>query len=121
MAQYMLSVHTGAPEGPRPQMTEEQMQASWQAIQALEEDMKSSGAFVLSARLHPADTASVVRISDGKTLTTDGPFVEAKEHLGGFYLIAAEDLDAALGWAAKVTAAVGMPIEVRPLWEEPGA
>ena len=54
-------------------------------------------------------------------LFTDGPFVEAKEHLGGFYIVAAQDLDAALGWAAKVTAAVGMPIEVRPLWEAPGA
>jgi hypothetical protein len=121
MAQYMLSVHTGAHAEPRPQMTEEQMQKSWQTINALEEDMKSSGAFVLSARLHPPDTASVVRVADGKTLTTDGPFIEAKEHLGGFYLIAAEDLDAALAWAGKVTAAVGMPIEVRPLWEAPGA
>jgi hypothetical protein len=119
MAQYMLSVHTGAMPS-RPKMTEDQMQESWQRINALEEEMTSAGAFVLSAKLHPADTATVVRVADGKTLTTDGPFVEAKEHLGGFYLIAADDLDAALAWASKVTAVVGMPIEVRPLWTAPG-
>lgn len=120
MAQYMLSVHSGAGEA-RPQMSEEEMQQGWQKINALEEELKSSGAWVFSARLHPPDTATVVRASGGEILTTDGPFVEAKEHLGGFYLIAAPDLDAALGWAAKVTAVVGMPIEVRPLWDESGA
>ena len=76
--------------------------------------MKSAGAWVFSGRLHDPDTATVVRMSDGEVLTTDGPFVEAKEHLGGFYIIEAEDLDAALVWASKVTAAVGQPIEVRP-------
>jgi hypothetical protein len=50
-------------------------------------------------------------------MTTDGPFVEAKEHLGGFYILEAEDLDAALAWAAKVTEAVHAPIEVRPFWD----
>ena len=120
MAQYMLSVHSVAGGGV-PTMTDEEMQQSWQKITVLEEEMKSSGAWVLSARLHPPDTATVVRAAGGETLTTDGPFVEAKEHLGGFYIIAAQDLDAALGWASKVTAAVGMPIEVRPLWEAPGA
>ncbi len=119
MAQYMLSVHSVA-GGARPQMTEEERQQSWRKITVLEEEMKSSGAWVLSARLHPPDTATVVRAAGGETVTTDGPFVEAKEHLGGFYIIAAQDLDAALGWASKVTAAVGMPIEVRPLWEAPG-
>ncbi len=54
-------------------------------------------------------------------LTTDGPFAEAKEHLGGFYAIEAEDLDAALAWASKATAAVGKPIEVRPFREDPDA
>jgi hypothetical protein len=56
----------------------------------------------------------VVRISGGEVVTTDGPFVESKEHLGGFYIIQAEDLDAALAWASKVTSAIKVPIEVRP-------
>ena len=55
-----------------------------------------------------------MRVSDGEVLTTDGPFAESKEHLGGFYIIEAEDLDAALAWASKATAAVAKPIEVRP-------
>jgi hypothetical protein len=95
-------------------MSAEQMQQSWQHIGALEADMKSNGAWVFSARLHEADTATVVRSANGEILTTDGPFVEAREHLGGFYIINADDLDAALAWAAKVTSAVGKPIEVRP-------
>jgi hypothetical protein len=73
------------------------------------------------ARARPApsgillpDTATVVRISEGEVLTTDGPFAESKEHLGGFYIIEADDLDAALAWAAKTAAAVRKPIEVRP-------
>jgi len=59
-----------------------------------------------------------VRVSDGDVLTTDGPFAESKEHLGGVYIIEAEDLDAALAWAAQVTGLVKAPIEVRPFWDE---
>jgi hypothetical protein len=114
MTQYLLSVHTIEGETRAP-MTDEEMQQSWKQIQALNEEMKSAGAWVFSARLHEPDTATVVRISDGEVLTTDGPFAESKEHLGGFYIIEAEDLDAALAWASKATAAVGKPIEVRPL------
>jgi hypothetical protein len=69
---------------------------------------------VFSGRLHEPDTATVVRLSGGEVVTTDGPFVESKEHLGGFYIIQAEDLDAALAWASKVTTAIEVPIEVRP-------
>ena len=119
MPHYLLSVHTvdGATREP---MSDEQMQESWQQIQALEEEMKASGAWVFSARLHDADTASVVRVSGGEVLTTDGPFVEAKEHLGGFYIIAAADLDAALGWASKVTRVISAPIEVWPFVDTAG-
>ena len=113
MAQYMLSVHSCEGEVQEP-MSEAEMQHSWQQIGTLEEELKSTGAWVFSARLHEADTATVVRVSNGEILTTDGPFVEAREHLGGFYIINAEDLDAALAWAAKTTRAVGKPIEVRP-------
>jgi hypothetical protein len=76
---------------------------------------------VFSGRLTEPDTATVVRMSGGELLTTDGPFAESKEHLGGFYIIEADDLDAALAWPSKTTAAVGAPIEVRPFWEMPDA
>jgi len=115
----MLSVHTVEGE-PREPMTDEQMQQSWQAIQALESEMKSAGAWVFSGRLHDADTATVVRESGGEVLTTDGPFVEAREHLGGFYIIEAADLDAALGWASKVTHTISAPIEVWPFVDTAG-
>jgi hypothetical protein len=113
MTQYLLSVHSVDGEVGNP-MTDEEVQQSWKQIQVLNEELKSAGAWVFSGRLHQPDTATVVRISDGEVLTTDGPFVESKEHLGGFYVIEAEDLDAALAWASKTTAAVGKPIEVRP-------
>ncbi len=69
--------------------------------------------------LHPPDTATVVRIEDGEVLTTDGPFAETKEQLGGFWIIEATDLDAALAVAAKATLACKAPVEVRPFQEEP--
>jgi hypothetical protein len=97
------------------------MQQSMQQVYALQEEMKSAGAWLFGGRLTEPDTATVVRMSGGEVMTTDGPFVEAKEHLGGFYIVEAEDLDAALGWAAKTTAIIGAPIEVRPFWDEPGA
>jgi hypothetical protein len=68
--------------------------------------------------VHPHTIASVVRIKDGEVLTTDGPFVEGKEHIGGFWVIKAADLDAALAWAAKATRACAAPVEVRPFQEE---
>ncbi len=124
MAKYMFSVHSvegdiGAP------MTDEEMQQFMKQIHVLEDEMKSAGALIFGGALHEPDTATVVRVSEGDVLTTDGPFAESKEHLGGFYLVEAEDLDAALVWASKVTAATMQPIEVRPFravsGEEPGA
>jgi hypothetical protein len=109
----MLSVHSVEGEVREP-MTDEEMQHSWKQIGILEREMKSAGAWVFSARLHEPDTATVVRMSEGKLLTTDGPFAESKEHLGGFYIIEAKDIDAALAWASKVTAAINKPIEVWP-------
>jgi len=118
MSQYLLSVHSVAGEVREP-MSDEEMQQFMTQIRALEEEMRAAGAWVFGGRLHEPDTATVVRMSDGEVLTTDGPFMESKEHLGGFYIVEAEDLDAALAWAAKTTAIVGPPIEVRPFWEEP--
>jgi hypothetical protein len=119
MPRYLLSTHTIDDEAREP-MTDEQMQRSWQAINALEAEMKSAGAWVFSGRLHDADTATVVRVSGDEVVTTDGPFVEAKEHLGGFYIIEAADLDAALGWASKVTRTISAPIEVWPFADTAG-
>ena len=113
MAQYLLSVHSVQGEVGDPK-TDEEMQRSWKQIQVLNEELKSSGAWVFSGRLHEPDTATVVRMSDGEVVATDGPFAESKEHLGGFYIIQAEDLDAALAWASRVTGAIKAPIEVRP-------
>lgn len=113
MTRYLLSVHTVEGEAREP-MTDEEMQQSYKQVLLIEEDMKSAGAWVFSGRLHEPDTATVVRQSDGDVLTTDGPFAESKEHLGGFYIIEAEDLDAALAWASKVTEVIKTPIEVRP-------
>ena len=94
--------------------TPEEMQHSWQQLRMVDAEMNSTGAWVFSARLHGPDTATVVRVANGEILTTDGPFAEAREHLGGFYVINADDLDAALTWASKVTRCIGSPIEVRP-------
>jgi hypothetical protein len=119
MPRYLLSTHVVDDEAREP-MTEEQMQHSWQEIQAIEAEMKSAGAWVFSGRLHDADTATVVRVSGDEVVTTDGPFVEAKEHVAGFYIIEAADLDAALGWASKVTRTISAPIEVWPFADTAG-
>jgi hypothetical protein len=113
MTHYLLSVHSVEGEVREP-MTDEELQQSHKQVGILEQEMKSAGAWVFSGRLHEPATATVVRIAGGEVATTDGPFVESKEHLGGFYIIQAEDLDAALAWASKVTAAINRPIEVRP-------
>ena len=113
MAQYLLSVHSVEGEAREP-MAEEEMRQFMERVGVLEKEMKSAGAWLFGGALHEPDTATVVRMSDSEVLTTDGPFAESKEHLGGFYIIEAEDLDAALAWASKTTAAVSKPIEVRP-------
>ncbi|WP_021591433.1 YciI family protein [Actinomadura welshii] len=113
MTHYMLSVHSTQDHSRAP-MSEEEMRRSYERLATVEEELKSTGAWVFSARLHEPDTATVVRMSGSEVLTTDGPFAESKEHLGGFYIIEAADLDVALSWASKVTAAIGAPIEVRP-------
>ncbi len=118
MAKYLLSLHSVEGEA-GPSMTDEDMHRYMKQIHVLEDEMKSAGAWVYGGALHGPDTATVVRMSEGDVLTTDGPFAESKEHLGGFYIIEAEDLDAALAWASKVTLAVRTPIEVRPLAVQP--
>lgn len=114
MPQYLLSAHSGTAEPGEP-MTEEQMHETMAAVDRLEQEMVDTGTWVFGGRLEGPDTATVVRATDRGAMLTDGPFVEAKEHLGGFYVIDAADLDAALAWAERVSDCVGTPIEVRPL------
>jgi hypothetical protein len=119
MAKYLLTTHTvdtGEGEAGEP-MTEAEMQERWQKLSEVEDEMKASGAWFFSGRLHDADTATVVRVAGGEVVTTDGPFVESKEHVAGFYVVEAPDLDAALGWASKVTACIDKPIEVWPFMD----
>ena len=113
MPRYLLSTHTVEGEQREP-MSEEQMHEMSQRVATTEQEMSASGAWVFSARLHGPETATVVRVSGRDALTTDGPFAESKEHLAGFYMIDADDLDGALGWATRVSEAIGRPIEVRP-------
>jgi hypothetical protein len=119
MPRYLLSAHSVEGQA-APAMSPQEVERVTAQVLALEEEMKSSGAFVLVGRLHAPDTATVVRMSAGEVITTDGPFAESKEHLGGFYIIDAADLDAALMWAGRVTALVNTPIEVRPFAGPPG-
>jgi hypothetical protein len=118
MPQYLLSVHMvdGEPEPP-----EDVIQEMYKAVDEFNASLQKSGAWVFAGGLHPADTATVVRTENGEVITTDGPFVEAKEHLGGFWVVDAPDLDAALELAAKGSAACQGPVEVRPFQDEPPA
>src|SRR5688572_25643720 len=114
MSQYLLSTYAVEGEVPGAPRTPEEMQQFMERVAALEAEMEANGAFVFGGALHGPDAATVVRSSDGDLVMTDGPFVESKEHIGGFYIINAGDLDAALAWACKVVAATNHAIEVRP-------
>lgn len=118
MPQYLLSVHTDDRQS-HPPTSDEEMRRGYEKIARLEAEMNAAGALLFSGRLEAPASAQVVRASGGKVVTTDGPFVEAKEHIGGFYIIEATNLDDALGWASKTSAAIDMPIEVRPFWKPP--
>jgi hypothetical protein len=96
------------------------MQQAIAQVDAFNEDLRASGAWVFAGGLQAPDIATVVRVDDGgDVILTDGPFAETKEYLGGFWIITAADLDAALDWAAKGSAACMGPVEVRPFQEEP--
>lgn len=111
MTQYLLSIYQ--PDGPVPEP--EVLEKVMRELQVVNEEMQAAGAWVFAAGLHPPETATVVKASGGEVVVTDGPFVEAKEHLGGFTVIEADDLDAALHWARKVaTVLEPLSIEVRP-------
>ena len=97
-------------------MTPEQQQQGVAAYAAYGEALKAGGVYVGSNRLRPADTATTLRTTNGKIQVLDGPFIESKEQLGGYYLIEVPDLDAALSWAGKCPGAAHGVIEVRAIW-----
>jgi hypothetical protein len=117
MTQYLLAMYYDDEATPPADELEQIMKD----VEALNAELRDEGSWVFSNGLHPASTATVVRTHDGGVLTTDGPFLETKEQLGGFWIIAVDDLDAALAVAARATAALrGLPIEVRPFQDRAG-
>ncbi|MEV6596194.1 YciI family protein [Actinoplanes sp. NPDC051346] len=111
MARYLLSIYQPDGDQPPPEVLDPIMAK----LAALNDEMRAAGAWVFAAGLFPPSTATVVRSRDGDTLLTDGPFAEGKEHLGGFTVIEAADLDEALGWAGRLAAITTLPVEVRPV------
>jgi hypothetical protein len=116
MKQYLLNVYQ--PDGPAP--PPEVLERISRDLDTLNQELRAAGAWVFAGALHPPATATVVRPRDGEMLATDGPFAEAKEHIGGFTIIRAPDLDAALDWGRRLARATGLPIEVRPFQDEAG-
>ena len=114
MNQFLLSTWMIEGEVPGGPGSPEEMQEFMKRVIALETEMDEAGAFAFGGALHDPHAATVLRASDQDVVMTDGPFVEAKEHIAGFYIINAEDLDEALTWANKVVEAINHPIEVRP-------
>jgi hypothetical protein len=113
MTQYAMIVHQ--PDGPPP--ADIDLEAIGRELAALQLEMQDAGVWVFSGGLHPAHTATVLQTprGGGEVITTDGPYPEGHEHIGGFTIIEAEDLDAALEWGHKfATIIAGLPIEVRP-------
>jgi hypothetical protein len=111
LKQYLLSIYQ--PDGdPPPRAVLEKVMRD---VDELNRELKAAGAWVFRAGLHPPSTATVLRFEDGEVFTTDGPFAEGKEHIGGFIVIRATDLDSALEWGGKLSRATTLPVEVRPL------
>ena len=113
MPQYVLNMIQPVGIVPPPEVLEPVMRE----LAALNEELKSAGAWVFAAGLHQPEASTVVRADGDEVLVTDGPYAESKEFVGGFDLIQADDLDGALAWAGKLARIAGLPIEVRPVVE----
>ncbi|NIJ12392.1 hypothetical protein FHU38_002736 [Saccharomonospora amisosensis] len=111
MKQYLLSIYQ--PDGRTPEL--EVLEPIMRDVEAFNAEVRAAGAWVFSGGLHSPDTSTVVRAKDDEVLTTDGPFIEGKEHIGGFTVVNAPDLDAALEWGRQLAKATTLPIEVRPM------
>jgi hypothetical protein len=115
MTQYLLSVYQPDGDPPPPEVLEKIIQD----VVAVDQEMQDAGVWVFAGGLHPPGTATVLRPKDGDVLLTDGPFAEGKEHLGGFTIITAPDLDSALDWGRRLARATTLPVEVRPFQDQP--
>jgi len=115
MKQYLLSVHYVEGQAPPSPEQMRQMQAD---VGGFNDKLQANGQWVFAGGLHTPDVATVVDNTGGEVVTTDGPFAEAKEHLGGFWVVKVDDLDAALALAAEGSKACLGPVEVRPFQEE---
>jgi hypothetical protein len=118
MTLYLMSVH-GTQVGPAP--SPEEMQQMFVDVDVYNAELKAKGHWVFAAGLCPPDTATVVSVKDGQTVTTDGPYAETKEHLGGFWVVKAADLDEVLDLAARGSVACRWPVEVRPIQDDEAA
>ena len=116
MTQYLLSVYATDSDY---EVAPEDAQPIYDAVNAFNNELQSSGAWVFAGGLHPAQTATVVNATGADVTVTDGPYAETKEQIGGFWVIEAADLDAALDWAKKGSAACAGAVEVRPFQDEP--
>ena len=103
----------------REQAPPEAVEMMYKAYGEFTRELDAAGARIADAELQPSSTATTVRVDGDDVVTTDGPFAETKEQLGGFYVIEAKDLDEAIRWAAKIPSATFSPVEVRPLAEGP--
>ncbi len=113
---YMLLMY--ASESEVAKLTSEESQALFQTWQTLLREAHDAGVLLSSNGLSPIANATTVRVRDGKTLCTDGPFAETHEQLGGFFLLECKDLDEAIRWAARVPHAQYGSVEIRPLWDQ---
>lgn len=111
--QYLLAIYTVESQEPAPGTDE--FDAHIGEYMQLSDEMQKAGTMLDGRPLEPVATATTVRVRDGETLTTDGPFAETKEQLGGFYLVECADLDEAIAWASRIPAARFGSIEIRPI------
>jgi hypothetical protein len=116
MSQYLLSVYM---DENVEALSPEEMELSFKDVDVVNQKLKDQGAWVFAGGLHEPSTATVVKATDGDIVMTDGPYAEAKEQLGGFWVIEAADLDAALDWASQATVACRGAVEVRPFQDVP--
>ncbi len=112
--QYLLAIYTQ--ESAAAQATPEDMKAMMGAYYAFTMEIKEKGVYLGGNALQPTTTATTVRVREGNTITTDGPFAETREQLGGYYLVNCENLDEAIAYAAKIPGAAFGSIEIRPVW-----
>ena len=112
---YILLIYGN--DNPNPAPTQEQMNAEMNAYNTFTQEISERGVLLSGDALQPTTTATTVRVRDSKVLTTDGPFAETKEQLGGFYMVQCNNLDEAIEWAAKIPGAQHGSIEIRPVME----